>query len=185
MIVFRARDIPQFVMYCVNGKHSSSLFIESTNPMIRLRVERSPHESRAIETGLIQGRRRRSGRPYHFLGRYDIAASHFTLPVPTEVNGESGLVCGLNEKGVTDVRFLSCTTQPRRNKGLYLFALIEILQRRSKYVRIPTNPVAKYSQGRDLVRPNLNIVRSRRHGLIIVTGVTGSIGTLLRRKYTV
>ena len=34
MIVYLARDIPQFVMYCVNGKPRSSLFIESTNTMI-------------------------------------------------------------------------------------------------------------------------------------------------------
>ena len=31
--VFLARDIPQFVMYCVNGKPRSSLFIESTDSM--------------------------------------------------------------------------------------------------------------------------------------------------------
>ena len=35
MIVYLARDIPQFVMYCVNGKLRSSLFIESTDSMIR------------------------------------------------------------------------------------------------------------------------------------------------------
>ena len=29
-----SRDIPQFVMYCVNGKPCSSLFIESTDSMI-------------------------------------------------------------------------------------------------------------------------------------------------------
>ena len=34
MIVYLARDIPQFVMYCVNGKPRSSLFIESTDSMI-------------------------------------------------------------------------------------------------------------------------------------------------------
>ena len=34
MIVFLARDIPPFVMYCVNGKPRSSLFIESTDSMI-------------------------------------------------------------------------------------------------------------------------------------------------------
>ena len=33
MIVYLARDIPQFVMYCVNGKPRSSLFIESTDSM--------------------------------------------------------------------------------------------------------------------------------------------------------
>ena len=31
VIVFLARDIPPFVMYCVNGKPRSSLFIESTD----------------------------------------------------------------------------------------------------------------------------------------------------------
>ena len=35
MIVYLARDIPQFVMYCVNGKPRSSLFIESTDSMIK------------------------------------------------------------------------------------------------------------------------------------------------------
>ena len=34
MIVFLARDIPPFVMYCVNGKPRSSVFIESTDSMI-------------------------------------------------------------------------------------------------------------------------------------------------------
>ena len=34
MIVYLAGDIPQFVMYCVNGKPRSSLFIESTDSMI-------------------------------------------------------------------------------------------------------------------------------------------------------
>ena len=29
-----ARDIPAFIMYCVNGASRSSLLIESTNPMI-------------------------------------------------------------------------------------------------------------------------------------------------------
>ena len=38
MIVYLARDIPQFVMYCVNGKPRSSLFIESTDSMITLHV---------------------------------------------------------------------------------------------------------------------------------------------------
>ena len=31
MIVYLARDIPAFVMYCVNGESSSSLLIESTD----------------------------------------------------------------------------------------------------------------------------------------------------------
>ena len=35
MIVYLARDIPAFVMYCVNGKSCSSLRIESTDSMIR------------------------------------------------------------------------------------------------------------------------------------------------------
>ena len=54
-----------------------------------------------------------------------------------------------------------------------------LLLGRSKYVRIPTNPVVKYSQRRDLVTPNLYIVCSKRHGLIIVTG---SIGRQLKRS---
>ena len=34
MIVYLARDIPAFVMYCVNGESGSSLLIESTDSMI-------------------------------------------------------------------------------------------------------------------------------------------------------
>ena len=36
MEVFLALDIPPFVMYCVNGKPRSSLFIESTDSMIHV-----------------------------------------------------------------------------------------------------------------------------------------------------
>ena len=35
MIVYLARDIPAFVMYCVNGESHSSLLIESTDSMIK------------------------------------------------------------------------------------------------------------------------------------------------------
>ena len=34
MIVYLARNIPAFVMYCVNGESGSSLLIESTDSMI-------------------------------------------------------------------------------------------------------------------------------------------------------
>ena len=34
MIVYLARDIPAFVMYCVNGESGSSLLIESTDSMM-------------------------------------------------------------------------------------------------------------------------------------------------------
>ena len=34
MIVYLARDIPAFVIYCVNGESGSSLLIESTDSMI-------------------------------------------------------------------------------------------------------------------------------------------------------
>ena len=34
MIVYLTRDIPAFVMYCVNGASRSSLLIESTDSMI-------------------------------------------------------------------------------------------------------------------------------------------------------
>ena len=34
MIVYLARDISAFVMYCVNGESGSSLLIESTDSMI-------------------------------------------------------------------------------------------------------------------------------------------------------
>ena len=37
MIVYLARDIPAFVMYCVNGESGSSLFIESTDSIIHSR----------------------------------------------------------------------------------------------------------------------------------------------------
>ena len=36
MIVYLARDIPAFVMYCVNGESGSSLLNESTDSMIYL-----------------------------------------------------------------------------------------------------------------------------------------------------
>ena len=34
MIVYLTRDVPAFVMYCVNGESGSSLLIESTDSMI-------------------------------------------------------------------------------------------------------------------------------------------------------
>ena len=34
VIVYLARDIPAFVLYCVNGESGSSLLIESTDSMI-------------------------------------------------------------------------------------------------------------------------------------------------------
>ena len=36
MIVYLARDIPAFVMYCVNGEFGSSLLIESTDSMLEV-----------------------------------------------------------------------------------------------------------------------------------------------------
>ena len=41
MIVYLARVIPVFVMYCVNGESGSSLLIESTDSMICLVTENS------------------------------------------------------------------------------------------------------------------------------------------------
>ena len=38
MIVYLARDIPAFVMYCVNGESGSSLLIESTDSMIYIYI---------------------------------------------------------------------------------------------------------------------------------------------------
>ena len=38
LIVYLARDIPPFVMYCVYGESGSSLLIESTDTMIQLVV---------------------------------------------------------------------------------------------------------------------------------------------------
>ena len=35
VIVYLARDIPAFVMYCVNGASGSSVLIESTDSMIK------------------------------------------------------------------------------------------------------------------------------------------------------
>ena len=35
MIVYLARDVPAFVMYCINGESGSSLLVESTYSMIR------------------------------------------------------------------------------------------------------------------------------------------------------
>ena len=34
MMVYLVRDIPAFVMYCVNGESGSSLLIESTDSII-------------------------------------------------------------------------------------------------------------------------------------------------------
>ena len=36
MIVYLARDIPAFAMYCINGASRSSLLIESTDSVIHL-----------------------------------------------------------------------------------------------------------------------------------------------------
>ena len=56
MIVYPARDIPQFVMYCVNGKPRSSLFIESTDsmtiytmPLYTIPGEQEPKKVTAIQ----------------------------------------------------------------------------------------------------------------------------------------
>ena len=38
MIVYVARDIPPFVMYCVDGESGSSLLTESTDSMIYIRI---------------------------------------------------------------------------------------------------------------------------------------------------
>ena len=38
MIVYLARDIPAFIMYCVNGESRSSLLIESTDSMIYIYI---------------------------------------------------------------------------------------------------------------------------------------------------
>ena len=47
MIVYLARVIPAFVMYCINGASRSSLLIESTDSMI---IHVFMHE---IETGAL------------------------------------------------------------------------------------------------------------------------------------
>ena len=47
MIVYLARDIPAFVMYCVNVESGSSLLIESTDSMIKAKfrnVSKKEHE---------------------------------------------------------------------------------------------------------------------------------------------
>ena len=51
MIVYLARDIPPFVMYCVNGKLRSSLLIESTDSMIKtlLFLSDAPHFVTTLE----------------------------------------------------------------------------------------------------------------------------------------
>ena len=40
VIVYQARDIHPFVMYCVNGKPRSSLLIESTDSMIGIKMNK-------------------------------------------------------------------------------------------------------------------------------------------------
>ena len=42
VIVYLARDIPAFVMYCVNGESGSSLLIESTDSMIFVNLNPTP-----------------------------------------------------------------------------------------------------------------------------------------------
>ena len=46
MIVYLARDITAFVMYCVNGASRSSLLIESPDSMIERRVHRAAGNTR-------------------------------------------------------------------------------------------------------------------------------------------
>ena len=47
VIVYLAQDIRPFVMYCVNGKHHSSLLIENTDYMITtLYMEPTGHNGR-------------------------------------------------------------------------------------------------------------------------------------------
>ena len=43
MILYLARDIPVFVMYCVNGASRTSLLIEITDSMICLKMCNSVH----------------------------------------------------------------------------------------------------------------------------------------------
>ena len=48
VIVCLARDIPAFVMYCVNGESGSSLLIESTDSMIPRAGGRTCRDNRNI-----------------------------------------------------------------------------------------------------------------------------------------
>ena len=59
MIVYLARDIPAFVMYCVYGASRSSLLIESTNSMIMVHYyyclqtqDDAPRQTVAADTAL-------------------------------------------------------------------------------------------------------------------------------------
>ena len=52
MIVYPARDIRPFVMYCVNGKPRSSLLIESTDSMIES-VDSISRDERGISIDAI------------------------------------------------------------------------------------------------------------------------------------
>ena len=51
MIVYLARDIPAFVMYCVYGKSRSSLLIESTDSMIIIIINRYRLANKVLQKG--------------------------------------------------------------------------------------------------------------------------------------
>ena len=53
MIVYPARDIRPFVMYCVNGKPRSSLLIESTDFMILILKDRKNILKMNKEVGML------------------------------------------------------------------------------------------------------------------------------------
>ena len=53
MIVYLARDIPAFVMYCVNGESGSSLLIESTDSMINTSLIKSLSQNSFWQLTLI------------------------------------------------------------------------------------------------------------------------------------
>ena len=62
MIMYLVRDIPAFVMYCINGESGSSLLIESTDSMIYegkyicgiYMKEEIAREKQALEAHILQ-----------------------------------------------------------------------------------------------------------------------------------
>ena len=62
VIVYLARDILPFVMYCVNGKPRSSLLIESTDPMILILILQWTYRDSALSSDA-----RLHVNPIHFL----------------------------------------------------------------------------------------------------------------------
>ena len=82
VIVYLARDIRPFVMYCVNGKPRSSLLIESTDSMIGIKNEQRSRDTAA------QKRANKSGvgkSNNHYEDIYYTSLQHLQHPLITPI----------------------------------------------------------------------------------------------------